>query len=82
MGRLTEPPWFQLSGTCQWVPWSPGPDDPCSPGKALIRAAGGRAERQGSNLVQDENQGPRIGTELEQKVMMPFREAELFVCNK
>lgn len=23
--RLTEPLWFQLSGTCQWVLRSPGP---------------------------------------------------------
>lgn len=75
-----EPLWCQLAGTCGRVLWSLALGDSCSPGKALIRFAGGQAERQGSSLVKDENQGPGTSMELEQKLMTPFKEAQSCSC--
>lgn len=80
MKRKREVYGASLSGTYGRVLWNLALGDPCSPGKALIRFAGGQAERQGSSLVKDENQGPGTNTELEQKVMTPFKRAQNCSC--
>lgn len=75
-----KPLWCHLAGTCGWVLWNLALGDPCSPAKALIRFAGGQTEKQGSSLVKDENQGPGMSMELEQKMMTPFEEAQSCSC--
>lgn len=76
--RLTEPLWFQLAGTCQWVP-----SDPCVPGKALMSSAGQQARKQGNSLVEDESQRPRTGYRARMKCDDAFqRGTEAFIYNK